>query len=467
MKVYKAFLLTNIWELTVGSHPQATTISDIPVLNSMLSTADSQEEDPRLRRTSVVKLIVTDAVEAKLKALCSLSSKLWNEVNYVRRMQFFGNKGVNLKGTYKEFYEKYKKLIGSATAQQILNKNNEAWSSFFDLLKAKKEGKLPSFVTKVSPPGYKKKGKTRELWVVLRNDQYKIEENKIVLKGLGAIGRIEMEYTGLIHLKGKQGRLEIHYNDNSWYAHISFEIEEKAVRGIWRKVPQKPKGDLKAGIDLGVNNLFAVYVENGVSALVNGRPLKSESHYWRERIAKYQSNINKYGVKTSRKLNAMYNKWRKRAKSFIDTQVRRIVEWIYEIGVSTIYVGYPKNIAQQKGNFNISNVWSYDYVIKRLSEVSEEYGIKVQPVNEAYTSSTCPIHGSKCGNRIVRGLFKCTMLNKVFNADIVGAFNILRKSITPSPSRIGVTGRKPNPGLNEKDVALNLSALMGVRTLAL
>jgi len=451
----------------VESHPQATTISDSPLLYSMLSTADSQEEDPRLRRTSVVKVIVTDDVEAKLKSLCSLASKLWNEVNYVRRMQFFGNKGVNLKETYKEFYEKYKKLIGSATTQQILNKNNEAWGSFFDLLKTKKEGKLPTFVTKVNPPGYKKKGKSRELWVVLRNDQYKIEGNKIVLKGLGAIGRIEIEYTGLIHLKGKQGRLEIHYDGNSWYAHISFEVKEKAVRGVWRKVPQTPKGNLKAGIDLGVNNLFAVYVENGVSALVNGRPLKSDSHYWRERIAKYQSNINKYGVKMSRGLTAMYNNWRRRAKSYIDTQVRRVVEWLYNIGVSTVYVGYPKNIAQQKGNFNVSNVWSYDYVIKRLSEVAEEYGIVVVPVNESYTSSTCPIHGSKCGKRIVRGLFKCSTLNKVFNADVVGALNILRKSITPSPKRIGVTGRKPDPGLNERDVALNLSALMGVRILTL
>ena len=211
---------------------------------------------------------------------------------------------------------------------------------------------------------------------------------------------------------------------------------------------------------------MAIYVENGVSALVNGRPLKSESHYWRERIAKYQSKINKYRVKISHKLSAMYNEWRKRAKSFIDTQVRRIVEWLYNIGVSTIYVSYPKNIAQQKGDFNVSNVWSYGYVIKRLTEVAEEYGMAVILVDESYTSSMRPIHGDSCGKRIVRGLFKCSLLNKVFNADVVGAFNILRKAITPSPRKgIGITGRKPDLGLNEKNVALNLSALMAPRTL--
>jgi len=449
-----------------GGHPQATSFeSDNPLLYFMLPTADSH-----LRRASIVKLTPDKDAEAKLKALCSLASKLWNEVNYARRQQFFSNGKVDLKCTYKEFYERYKKLIGSATAQQILNKNNEAWSSFFDLLKAKKEGKLPTFITKVSPPGYKKKGKVRELWVLLRNDQYKIEENKIIIKGLGAIGRIEVEYKGLVHLKGKQGRLEIHYDQDTktWYAYISFEVEEKAVRGFWRKVPQAPKGNLRAGIDLGINNLFAVYVENGVSALVNGRLLKSISHYWREKIAKYQSVINKYGIKISRKLKLMYNKWRRQVKSFIDTQVRRVIEWLYEAGVSTIYVGYPKNIAQQNGNFNVSNIWSYGYVIKRLKEVAEEYGMTVEEVDESYTSTTCPIHGDSCGKRIVRGLFKCFKLNKAFNADLVGAFNILRKSITPSPRKgIGVMGAKLSPGLNERDVALNLSALMAPRTLSL
>jgi len=425
-----------------------------------------------MRRVSVVRLVLDNESEAKLKALCSLASKLWNEVNYVRRRQFFESKGVDLKGTYKEFYEKYKALIGSATVQQILNKNDEAWKSFFEMLKAKKEGRLPPFIAKVNPPGYKKKGKARELWVVLRNDQYRTEENKFVLKGLGALGEIEVEYRGLIHLKGRQGRIEIRYDADSkkWYAYISFEVDEKAVRGVWKKVPQIPMGNLRAGVDIGVNNLFAVHVESGVSLLVNGRPLKSVSHYWRVGIARYQSTINKYGVKSSRKLRLMYRKWRREVKSFIDTHVRKLIEWLYESGVSVIYVGYPKNIAQENGNFNTVQIWSYGYLLRRLNEVSEEYGISIIFVDEMYTSSSCPIHGNGCGRRIIRGLFKCAKLNKVFNADIVAAYNILIKgiSITPSPREgIGVMGWRPSPGLNEADVAPNLPALATPRTLAL
>jgi len=406
-----------------------------------------------MKSTSIVKLVPDKDNEAKLKALCSLSSKLWNEVNYVRRMQFFGKQKVDLKTTYKEFQEKYKKLIGIVTAQQILNKNNQAWSSFFRELKEKKDGGLPSFIKKVNPPGYKKKGKTRQLWVVIRNDQYEIVGNKIIIKWLGAIDRIEVEYSGLVHLKEKQGQLEIHYDSGTktWYAHITYTVTEKAVRGVWRKVPQTPKGSLKAGIDLGVNNLMAIYVEDGTSALVNGRPLKSIVHYVKEKVSEYQSKINKLGVKTTRKLRLLYTRGKRQAKSYIDTQVRRAIEWLYNIGISTVYVGYPKYIAQQKGNFNVSNVWSYGYVIERLTEVAEEYGMTVEEVDEAYTSSTCPVHGGSCGKRIVRGLFKCFKLNKVFNADIVGALNILKKSITPSPRKgIGVIGWRSSLVVNGK-----------------
>jgi putative transposase len=420
-----------------------------------------------MKRTSIIELIVDKNSEEKLKLLCSLSSKLWNELNYTRRRMFFEKKGVDLKATYNEFYEKYKVLIGSATTQQILNKNDEAWKSFFKLLKLKKESKLPPFITRVNPPGYKKKNNKRSLWSILRKDQYKIEDDKIILRGLGVIGRIELRYKGLIHLKGEQGRLEIHYDPDRkrWYAHISFEVSEKAVRGVWTNVTKKPGGDLVAGIDIGINNLMAVYVENGLAKLVNGRPLKAISHYWRLRIAEYQSMLNKYGLKTSRRLRAMYSKWRRQIKSYVDSRVRQAVEWLYNVGVSIIKIGYPKNIAQENGNFNNVHVWTYGYLLRSIYEVAEEYGIAVVYVDEAHTSSKCPIHGDGCGKRIKRGLFKCTKLNKVFNADIVGAYNIL---ITPSPERDRGNGLETQPGTEPSrrgDVVPNLSALSG--TLAL
>jgi putative transposase len=148
-------------------------------------------------------------------------------------------------------------------------------------------------------------------------------------------------------------------------------------------------------------------------------------------------------------------KWKRQVRHYIDAKVRGAVEWLYDVGVSMIKVGYPKNIAQENGNFNNVHAWTYRYLLKRMTEVAEGYGINVVYVDEAYTSSRCPWHGDGCGVRISRGLFKCTRLGKVFNADLIAAYNILitpnstlMMSITSSPKGVGVMGRRPGPGLN-------------------
>lgn len=259
----------------------------------------------KVRRTCVVELVVDEEAEKKLKQLCNLSSKLWNEINHIRLRMWLEKRFIDFEKTYKEFYERYKPLIGSATAQTIIRKNDEAWRSFFKLLKLKKEGGLPPFIKKVSPPGYKKKNKSRTLWTVIRKDRYKMDDNRIILQNLGTIGWIELRYKGVLHLKGKRGGLEIHYDADRkrWYASIAFsKISEKVVRGEWRPVPKQPRGNLAAGVDVGINNLMAIYVENGLTKLINGKPLKAISYYWRKKISKYQSMLNKYGLETSKKL---------------------------------------------------------------------------------------------------------------------------------------------------------------------
>jgi putative transposase len=430
----------------------------------------------KVRRNCTVELVVDEEAEKKLRRLCDLSSKLWNEINYARLRMHLEKKHIDFEGTYKEFYERYKPLIGSATAQTIIRKNDEAWKSFFGLLKLRREGRLPPFMKKVRPPGYKKKRKSRVMWTIIRKDQYKIDGDRIILKCLGAVGWIEVRYKGLIYLRGERGELMIRYDDDrkKWYASITFsKISEKMVRGEWRRVPLQPRGDLTAGIDVGINNLLAIYVENGLTRLVSGRPLKAISHYWRGRIAEYQSMLNKYGLEASKRLRQMYAKWRRQVRHYIDARVREAVEWLYDIGVSKVKVGYPKGIAQENGNFDNNHVWTYGLLLRRIREVAEEYGIRVIYVDEAGTSTRCPLHGDGCGVRIYRGLLKCTQLNEIFNADIAAARNILKTQVTEgannprAPKRGGGNGRRPGQGLNPpkgRNVAQTSPHQMGRRS---
>ncbi|WP_148882160.1 RNA-guided endonuclease InsQ/TnpB family protein [Thermococcus aciditolerans] len=404
-----------------------------------------------MKRAVTVKLQPSKEQAKILHQLADIGAKVWNRVNYLRRQQYFQEQIVDFNRTEKTVYEEFKQEIGSATVQQICRKNAEAWRSFFSLLQKKRNGELPNWL-KPKPPNYLKEDGKRKPLIVLRNDQYKIDGNKLILKGLGKFKRLEVQFKGRIHLRGKQGRLEITYDPvkRKWYAHISFTVEEKLEGGEWVSIPRTPKGNLSAGIDLDVNNLMAVYVENGESFLVNGRPLKSIDFYWRRKIADYQSKLNKSGAKTSRKLKRMHERAKLQAKHYINTAVRQTVRRLYDLGVSKIVVGYPKGIARNsdkgsKQNFILSHVWRFNYLIKRLTEVAEEYGIVVVVVGEAFTSKVCPVCGKPHeGARFVRGLFKCPATGLVFNADLVGAFNILKKAIktiTPNLGGLYAQGR--------------------------
>jgi putative transposase len=162
--------------------------------------------------------------------------------------------------------------------------------------------------------------------------------------------------------------------------------------------PQNPPLSLGLSPENGIKTKMGVLFGGHNSLqLINlqhhQRPLKAISHYWRMKIAEYQSRLNKYGLKTSRGLRLMYSRWRRQVRSYIDAKVRQTMEWFHSIGVSTIKIGYPKYIAQRNDNFDNIHAWTYGYLLSRIFEIAEEYGINVIYVNEAYTSSRCPIHG--------------------------------------------------------------------------
>jgi len=198
------------------------------------------------KRASVVRLLPNGFQERKLRRLAKASAKLFNEINYERRQQFFQQQRVDFKGTWDKYYEKYKSVLG-VNAQAVMQKNNEAWNSFFSLLKLKKEGKLPPFMNRVSPPKYWKEGeskKRRKLLLVVRQDRYEVDEqNRIVLKD----SDLEVEFVGRLRWYGKQGRLEICYDEtrNAWYASIPVEVVVEETK-TGRKSEHIVRGERKS-----------------------------------------------------------------------------------------------------------------------------------------------------------------------------------------------------------------------------
>ena len=206
-----------------------------------------------------MRIIAGKETKAKLKALGKAVVDRWNEVNKLRLEQYKKHDPVDFNKTEKVVYKKFKAVLHGANVQQVTRKNASAWKSFFELSKKKKEGELPKWM-KPKPP-HKKKD---DLFLLIRHDRYKIEGNEIFLMDF----KLRLKFIGKLKWVGKQGTLEIFYDNvrKKWYARIPMVV----------KVNKKPKGKMKAGIDLGIANLATLAVEDGSWMIFKGGSVLSE-----------------------------------------------------------------------------------------------------------------------------------------------------------------------------------------------
>jgi putative transposase len=182
-----------------------------------------------------------------LRKLADNCARLWNEVNFERRQAYIYYR--KFEWYPKHLYRKYAPLIGSATAQQIINKNNEAWKSSLALKRLEAEGKLPEHITGVSMPRYWKKNGKREPRIIVRNDCYRIDDKYLILpKGL------KLQYKGELKWRGRQGRLEIAYDDvdEVWRGFMTVKVERPPLKG----------GSRPLYIDLGVRCVATLWADS-------------------------------------------------------------------------------------------------------------------------------------------------------------------------------------------------------------
>jgi putative transposase len=347
--------------------------------------------------------------------LADICAGLYNEVNFERRQAYIRYR--RFEWYPKHLYEKYAPLIGSATAQQIINKNNEAWRSFLALKRLEAGGRLPKHITRVSMPGYWKRNGRRELRIIVRSDCYRVDDRYLYLPKL-----LRLKYEGELMWKGKQGRLEIIYDevDEVCRGFMSVKVEKPPLRG----------GNKPLYIDLGVVNLATLWFEGLKQPIAfSGKRILSDWWYWTRNIAKEQRRLARVnGAKTSRKLRRLYRMRQRRFRHAVNAMIKTIVEDAYQLGISKIVLGRLKNIRTENHNNNkanamINNFWSFSYIVRRFKEKAEEYGIEVGEVSEYKTSSKCPYCGSE--NVTNRGrLFKCYDCGLEAHRDAVGVLNI-------------------------------------------
>jgi len=329
--------------------------------------------------------------------------------------------------------------------------NDDAWSSFFAMLKAKKEGRLPPFIKRVSPPGYwkdKALGK-RVKRIPIQYNRYVVEpinagEGYIEITTAGG-KKMRIKYVGKVKWAGRQGRMIIVKESGRWFAYIPVEVGVPApkwyrkgyVRGELKSIRQRePRGSKIAFIDVGLNNLFAIVTTSGNAALVKGGAVKAEHFRGKNEIRAMQgtrdllrNNRLEVWKRFHHRYLRVWFKHQERLRHLYRTAIRFTAGWLYARGVKRVYLGYPYMISQDNGNEYNTNIWWFRKVSRWLYEVLQEYGIELYIVIEHGTSRECSIcHIEHEGARIHRGLYICEKTGKKLNADLNAATNIAHRA---------------------------------------
>jgi putative transposase len=266
---------------------------------------------------------------------------------------------------------------------------------------------------------------------------------------------MEIDFAGRLRWHGKQGRLEIRYDEGrrAWYASIPVEVgvettrngngSKRIVRGERRSIRMAgPRGDGAAGVDLGINILASAVTSSGAWLLYRGSRAKEDYFYLTRKIAKIQSEAdearnagdNEGFRRLDRRRRRLFRKLVGRMAHLYWNLANHLVRGLWELGVSKIYLGYPHDIARERGNKLTSNMWRYRELMDAIELKAQEYGIRVYEVLEYSTSNHCAIHGTKVA-RGPRGVVKCPLGHKL-HSDLNGALNILRRGAGSIPATL-------------------------------
>ena len=384
------------------------------------------------------------------------SKEIYNFANYILRQIYFKNthnhkyslnfinEYPSLKELFLQYIEENKQFttlfykivcefsklkqysINSKIVQNIVDKLKNDWTSYWALLKAKKD---KTYNKKINIPTYKKKYNLVEY-----NNQVM---SKKKLK-LGYIGTDKMQQGIKIAKKHQELNCKC------------FRIYEKHDKLVCELIYEKDitkveKTDKVASIDLGLENLFTIafnYNKKGIS--IKGTKLKAINQYFNKLKASSQSMLPNQQY-TSKLINQLMYKREEQLRNYIGYYTNQLIEILKKEKISKLIVGYNKNWKQninigKANNQNFVNI-PFRKILDILKYKLEENGIECKEQEESYTSKASyldnddiPVYKENdgtnyifSGKRIKRGIYKSSQ-GKIINADLNGALNILKKS---------------------------------------
>ena len=326
------------------------------------------------------------------------------------------------------------KSLPSQTAQDVLQRVDEGFKSYYALLKTKG-------IEKPKGPYYKKKGSHYNIKYL--NNSFKLIGNKIRLmipKGLinhliekGFEIKNKFLYIKLDKKINNIKQIEIKYlNDYEYEFKIIYEIED---------VELKKDNGRYISIDMGINNLTTIYDNKGYSFIIKGNSYQNTLYYYNKKIAYYQSLEAKFKnitddkkIPSTKRIKKLYIIKKRKIDYILHTSTKRIVDYCINNEINTVIIGDIKGIREDndigKNNNQKLHSLPFDQFYDKLSYKLKRNGINLIYQKEDYSSGCSPTSVDvskeyyKKTNRVKRGLYKEN--NIIYNSDSVGAYNIMR-----------------------------------------
>lgn len=409
----------------------------------------------RLSKETRIKL--TKAQANILGHLGYAASKLWNECNYERN--HYRELGLT---EYPDWYYQKRvhknslwyKSLPSQSAQEVCKLLDKSWKSFQKLLKT-------GGIKKPRPPRYKQE---KIAVTYMQNGIVHEREKARIRLSLPKQLKAHMAQTYDIHedylyvdnvIFGdmnniKQVKLYPPQNDLTCRIIVIYEVEDT------EKLSDNGK---YLSIDLGLHNLMTCYSAEGRSFIV-GRKYLAICRKFDKEIAKVQSQWEKLqarkGVKypkSSKHILRLYEKKRHAVKDYLHKMTHYIAQYCDLNAINTVVIGDITGIREENDLGAVMNQKLHSLPYGKLYQMLDYKlrckGIRFEKQEEAWTSQCSPRSQSvskACANktnRQKRGLYK--EAGNIWNADAVGAYNILRKNK-------GMTEYFPIKGLSNPEI---------------
>ena len=217
--------------------------------------------------------------------------------------------------------------------------------------------------------------------------------------------------------------IDLVYKHGQWELHCSYRYE----------VEDTDTGEGVVGVD--ISEIHPIVSHDGMDThIYNRRYIRSLYRHRNKVLSEFSHAISKCKRHSKRWWKLTRRKWKRIHK--IDNQIKdalhkhttKFLKYCHAKGIGTIVLGDLTCIRQNINYGNTANQrlhqWAFAKITSLITYKAKVLGIKVVPMDEAYTSQTCP----HCGNRKkpTNREYTCKCGFK-YHRDGVGSINILRK----------------------------------------